>query len=104
MIFDFICGIRAGINPAPMVAECCNHFDNSLITKVLYTSAVGVGFIPTLATADKIQSKCTAAAREGMKPSPTLDVCCIVALSRCSPTNSGEDTKQIPRSSEGGEK
>ena len=79
MIFDFICGIRAGINPAPMVAECCNHFDNSLITKVLYTSAVGVGFIPTLATADKIQSKCTAAAMMGMKPSSALGKCTIDA-------------------------
>ena len=57
MIFDFICGIRAGINPAPTVAECCNHFYNPLIAKVLHTSAVGAGFIPALPTADKIQSK-----------------------------------------------
>ena len=48
--------------------------------------------------------------REGMKPSPALDVCCIAALSRRRdgvyprPTNSGQDTKQIPRSSEGGDK
>ena len=42
---------RVGINPTPTVAECCNHFDNSLIAKVLYTSAVGTGFIPVLPTA-----------------------------------------------------
>ena len=41
---------RVGINPTPTVAECCNHFDNPLITKVLHTSAVGMGFIPVLPT------------------------------------------------------
>ena len=88
MIFDFICGIRAGINPAPTVAECCNHFYNPLIAKVLHTSAVGAGFIPALPTADKIQSKYPAAARtgiqskypaaarEGINPSPTVTECC----------------------------
>ena len=60
------------MNPSPTVAECCNHFDNPLIVKALHSAAVGMGFIPVLPTADKIKSKCTAAAREGMKPSPTL--------------------------------
>ena len=31
---------RVGINPTPTLAECCNHFDNPLIAKVLHTSAV----------------------------------------------------------------
>ena len=66
---------RVGINPTPTVAECCNHFDNSLIAKVLHTSAVGTGFIPVLPTADKIKSKCTAAAMMGINPSPTLGKC-----------------------------
>ena len=35
-----------------------------------------MGFIPVLLTADKIQSKYPAAAREGMKPSPTVTECC----------------------------
>ena len=65
-----------GINPTPTMAVCCNFFDNLLITNALHTSAVGAGFIPALPTADKIKSKYPAAAREGMKPSPTLDVCC----------------------------
>ena len=29
-----------GINPTPTLAECCDHFDNPLIAKVLHTSAV----------------------------------------------------------------
>ena len=65
---------RVGINPTPTVAECCNHFDNPLITKVLHASAVVAGFIPVLPTAGKIQSKCPAAAR--------VDVYRIAALSR----------------------
>ena len=42
-------------------------------------------------------------------PRAAVDVCCIAALSRRRdgvyprPTNSGQDTKQIPRSSEDGE-
>ena len=32
---------------------------------------VGMGFIPVLPTADKIQSKCPAAARVGINPNPT---------------------------------
>ena len=61
---------RVGINPTPTaVAECCNHFDNPLIAKVLHISAVGTGFIPVVPTADKIKSKYPSAAREGMKPS-----------------------------------
>ena len=67
---------RVGINHTPTLAECCNHFDNPLIAKVLHTSAVGMGFIPVLPTADKIQSKCPAAARVGINPTPTLAVCC----------------------------
>ena len=35
-----------------------------------------MGFIPVLLTADKIQSKYPAAARVGINPTPTLDVCC----------------------------
>lgn len=64
-----------GASHSGIVAECCNHFDNPLITKVLHSSAVGTGFIPVLPTADKIQSKCHAAAREGMKPSPAPGKC-----------------------------
>jgi hypothetical protein len=45
--------LRAGINPAPTVAEYCNHFDNLLIAKVLHISAVGMGFIPVLPTTSK---------------------------------------------------
>ena len=67
---------RVGINPTPTLDVCCYHFDNSLITKVLHTSAVGAGFIPALPTADKIQSKYPAVARVGINPTPTLDVCC----------------------------
>ena len=66
---------RVGINPTPTEAKCCNHFDNPLIAKVLHTSAVGMGFIPVLPTADKIQNKCPAAPRVGMKPSPALSKC-----------------------------
>ena len=65
-----------GINPTPTLDVCCYHFDNPLITKVLHISSVGAGFIPALPTADKIQSKYPAAAREGMKPSPTVTECC----------------------------
>ena len=54
---------RVEINPTPTLTECCTHFDNPLITKVLHTSSVGAGFIPALPTADKIQSKYPAAAR-----------------------------------------
>ena len=35
--------------PFPQV----NHISNALTTNVLHASSVGVGFIPTLATADK---------------------------------------------------
>ena len=47
-----------------------------MIAKVLHTSAVGAGFIPALPTADKIHGKYPAAARVGINPTPTLDVCC----------------------------
>ena len=35
-----------------------------------------MGFIPVLPTASKIQSKCHTAARVGINPTHTLDVCC----------------------------
>ena len=66
---------RVGINPTPTVDVCCNQFDNPLIAKVLHTSAVGTGFIPVLPATDKIQSKCPAAARAGLNPTPTLGKC-----------------------------
>ena len=44
---------RVGINPTPTVTDCCNHFDNPLIAKVLHTSAVGTGIIPVLLTTSK---------------------------------------------------
>ena len=66
---------RVGINPTPTVTECYNLFDNPLITKALYTSAVGTGFIPVLPTTDKIQSKCPAATRVGINPTPTVTEC-----------------------------
>ena len=56
---------------------------------------IGAGVIHVLLTAHKIQSKCPAAARVGINPTPTLDICCIAALCRSrgwvcpSPTNSG---------------
>ena len=75
----YIAAARVGINPTPTVVECCNHFDNPLITKVLHTSDVGTGFIPVLPTADKRKSKKNAAGREGMKPSPALGKCTIDA-------------------------
>ena len=43
---------------------------------MLHISTVGMGFIPVLPTADKIQSKYPATARVGINPTPTLDVCC----------------------------
>ena len=58
---------RVGINPTPTVAECCNHFDNPLIAKVLHTSAVGTGFIPVLPAADKIQNNITQLRGRGYK-------------------------------------
>ena len=41
-----------------------------------HSSAVGAGFIPVLPTADKIQSKCPAAARVGINPTPKVVECC----------------------------
>ena len=67
---------RVGINPTPTLAEWCNHLDNPLIAKALHTSAVWTGFIPVLPTADKIKSKCTAAAMVGINPSTTITECC----------------------------
>ena len=67
---------RVGINPTPTEAKCCNHFDSSLIAKLLHESAVGTGFIPALPTTDKIQSKCPAPSRVGITPTPTEAKCC----------------------------
>ena len=47
-----------------------------MMRSLQHSAAVGAGFIPALPTADKIQSKYPAAAREGMKPSPTVTECC----------------------------
>ena len=44
---------RVGINPTPTVDVCCNRVDNTLIAKVLHTSAVGAGFIPALPATSK---------------------------------------------------
>ena len=44
---------RVGINPTPTVDACCNHIDNTLIAKVLHTSAVEAGFIPALTATSK---------------------------------------------------
>ena len=50
---------------------------NSLIKRALqHSSAEGAGFIPVLSTADKIQSKCPAAARVGINPTPKVVECC----------------------------
>ena len=87
---------RVGINPTPTVVECCNHFDNPLIARALHTSAVETGFIPVLPTADKIKSKCTAAAREGMKPSPTLGKCY-----QCMNMYAKQTSRMIPPSGSG---
>ena len=43
---------------------------------VLHSAAVGKGFIHVLLTADKIQSKYPTAARVGMIPATTVEVCC----------------------------
>ena len=67
---------RVGINPTPTLAECCKRFNNPLIAKVLHASTVGAGFIPALPATDKIKSKCPAAARVGINPTPTLAECC----------------------------
>ena len=67
---------RVGINPTPTVAECCNHFDNPLIAKVLHASTVGIGFIPALPATDENKSSCPAAARVGITPTPTLSLQC----------------------------
>ena len=66
----------ADANIVTTVEECCNHFYNPLIAKVLHTSTVGTGFIPVLPTADKIQSQYHAAARAGINPAPTVAECC----------------------------
>ena len=50
-----------------------NHVSSMLSINALHASSVGVGFIPTLLTADEIKSKCTAAARVGINPTPTMD-------------------------------
>ena len=47
---------------------------NSLVINVLNTSTVGTGFIPALAAADEKSTKCPAAGRVGINPTPTE--CC----------------------------
>ena len=101
---------RVGINHTPTVDVCCNNVENPLIAKVLHSAAVGTGFIPVLPAADKIQSNYTAAARVGINPTPTVDVCCIAAPCRrrdrvypC-PTSNEQDIKQLPRSCKDGDK
>ena len=48
-----------------------DYVDNALIINVLHASTVGVGFIPTLPAADKIQNNHNAAARVAINPTPT---------------------------------
>ena len=69
----------ADANIVTTVAECCNHFYNPLIAKVLHSTAVVTGLIPVLPAADKIKSKCYAAARAGINPAPALGKCTIDA-------------------------
>ena len=47
-----------------------------IIKHLQHSAAVGTGFIPVLPRADKIQSKCSAAARVGINPTPTEAKCC----------------------------
>ena len=77
---------RVGINPTPpgCILHCCTlprvgaGFLPALpiADKIQSKKTAAVGFIPVLPTADKIQSKYPAAARVGINPTPTLDVCC----------------------------
>ena len=57
--------VGAGFIPALPIAD-----------KIQSKKTAAAGFIPVLPTADKIQSKYHAAARVGINPTPTLDVCC----------------------------
>ena len=52
---------------------------NSLVINVLHTSTVGTGFIPALAAADEKSSKCPAAGRVGINPTPAPGKCTIDA-------------------------
>ena len=56
-----------------MNMQCELNLYSTFLKKVLFQQ---LRFIPVLLTADKIQSKYPAAAREGMKPSPTVTECC----------------------------
>ena len=56
-----------------------NCVGNSLIINALHTSTVGAGFIPALAAADEKSSKCPAAARMGITPTPVPGKCTIDA-------------------------
>ena len=97
--------VGAGFIPALPIAD-----------KIQSKKTAAAGFIPVLPTEDKIQSKCPAAARVGINPTPTAVDCCkrlsisgIAHIRRRDgvyprPTNSEQDTKQMPRSSEGGDK
>ena len=62
---------EGGDKPHPYGGRVLQSLDNPLIAKVLHSAAVGMGFIPVLPTADKIQSKYPAAARVGISPTPT---------------------------------
>ena len=68
-----------------MLQMFCNQWfteKNSFIKRALQHSAiVRTGFIPVLPTADKIQSKCPAAARVGINPTPTWMYAANVLLS-----------------------
>jgi len=53
-----------------------NILRKPLILRLLqHSAAVGVGFIPILAAADKTQNKYNAAGRAGITPAPTVDRC-----------------------------
>ena len=59
-----------------MVHILPNILFKPLILRYLHhSSAVGAGLIPVLPTVDKIQNKYNAAARMGINPTTTVDVC-----------------------------
>ena len=77
-------GGRAAPENAPcrlLAINGCPHPLSNILRKPLilrllqHSAAVGVGFIPTLAAADKTQNKYNAAGRAGINPAPTVDRC-----------------------------
>ena len=63
-----------------LYADCTTTLPNILYktlirSRLQHSTTVGMGFIPVLPTADKIQSKYPAAARAGINPAPTEDRC-----------------------------